>query len=98
MAVCSAPSPTPPRATTSTGCRITAGSCAYDGKKRSEADACPSHALYWDLLDRNRVKLEGNPRVAQICRCWDRMKDAARVATLARARDLLERLDRGERV
>jgi deoxyribodipyrimidine photolyase-related protein len=74
------------------------GQCSYDVKKRSEDDACPFNALYWDFLDRNREKLEANPRVAQMYRAWERMKVENREATLERARDLLERLDRGERI
>ncbi|WP_424932487.1 cryptochrome/photolyase family protein [Amaricoccus macauensis] len=74
------------------------GTCAYDVKKRSEENACPFNSLYWDFLDRNREKLEGNPRMAQMYRTWDRMKDESREATRGRAAQLMQKLEQGERV
>lgn len=72
--------------------------CSYDVKLRSEDGACPFNALYWDFLVRNREKLGQNPRMGQMYRTWERMTDGSRKATLARAKDLLDRLDRGERL
>ncbi|MEM8570606.1 MAG: cryptochrome/photolyase family protein [Pseudomonadota bacterium] len=74
------------------------GRCSYSVKKRSEKDACPFNALYWDFLDRNREKLGGNPRMAQMYRTWERMSNENREATLVRAKDILNILERKERL
>lgn len=39
------------------------GSCRYDPKKSVGTDACPFNTLYWDFIDRNREKLQRNPRM-----------------------------------
>jgi deoxyribodipyrimidine photolyase-related protein len=65
-------------------------------KARESENACPFNALYWDFLVRNRERLSGNPRMAQMYRTWDRMAEDKRDATRARAADLLARLDAGE--
>ena len=48
-------------------------SCRYDVKQRTGPNACPFNALYWDFLDRNRVKLAKNPRLGQIYATWGKM-------------------------
>ncbi|MEM9571633.1 MAG: cryptochrome/photolyase family protein [Pseudomonadota bacterium] len=48
-------------------------SCRFNVKQKTGADACPFNPLYWDFLYRNREKLQGNPRMAQMYRTWDRM-------------------------
>ena len=50
--------------------------CRFDVKQRTGADACPFNALYWDFLDRNRDKLEANPRMAQMYRTYDRFSES----------------------
>jgi deoxyribodipyrimidine photolyase-related protein len=70
--------------------------CRYDVKDREGENACPFNALYWDFLARNRDRLEGNPRMGQMYRTWDRMAEARRAGTRARAAGLLARLDAGE--
>ena len=47
--------------------------CRYDVRKKTGADACPFNYLYWDFLLRHRERFEGNPRMAQAYRTWDRM-------------------------
>jgi deoxyribodipyrimidine photolyase-related protein len=46
--------------------------CEYDPKKRTGPGACPFNSLYWDFIDRNRSKLERNPRMGMMYRVWDR--------------------------
>jgi deoxyribodipyrimidine photolyase-related protein len=72
--------------------------CRYDVKDREGVRACPFNALYWDFLARHRDRFEGNPRIAQMYRTWDRMAPARRAATQARAVAILESLDAGERL
>ncbi|MBC8162437.1 MAG: cryptochrome/photolyase family protein [Roseiflexaceae bacterium] len=38
------------------------GSCRYNPKQRSGADACPFNFLYWNFLIANEPKLRANPR------------------------------------
>ena len=52
--------------------------CHYDVRKKTGEGACPFNALYWDFLDRNREKLDGNRRLAMPYRSWDRMSEERR--------------------
>ncbi len=46
--------------------------CKYDVKLRTGPKACPFNALYWDFISRNRSKIGGNPRMAQMVRTYDK--------------------------
>ncbi|WP_328803157.1 cryptochrome/photolyase family protein [Oceanomicrobium pacificus] len=72
--------------------------CTYAVGQRAGDGACPFNALYWYFLDRQRDRMEGNPRMAMIYRTWDRMAEKDRADALASARDILDRLDRGDPV
>ncbi|MEO1014535.1 MAG: cryptochrome/photolyase family protein [Pseudomonadota bacterium] len=72
--------------------------CAYSPKRKTEPDACPFNALYWDFLIRNESKLKGNPRVSRAYHTWRRMADQVRAAYLQRANELRSRLRAGERI
>ena len=72
--------------------------CAYSVKVKRGKGACPFNPLYWDFMHRNRDRLAGNPRMAQMYRTWDRMKDDTKRETLDSAAEILRRLDAGERV
>lgn len=72
--------------------------CRYNVAHRTEADACPFNALYWDFLHRNRGKIGKNQRLSMPYRNWDRMAEDKREALLAKAADVLSRLDAGERL
>ncbi|NCT41735.1 MAG: cryptochrome/photolyase family protein [Alphaproteobacteria bacterium] len=37
--------------------------CSYAVTKKNGKDACPFNYLYWDFMQRNQDKLEGNPRL-----------------------------------
>lgn len=47
--------------------------CPFDVKQKTGEGACPFNSLYWHFLDRNRDKLDGNPRLGPVYRAWDRM-------------------------
>lgn len=47
--------------------------CSYDPKKKTGENSCPFNSLYWAFMERNRNKLENNPRIGMIYRTWDRM-------------------------
>ena len=72
--------------------------CRYDVKQRTGPDACPFNLLYWHFLDRHRERFEGNPRMRQMYRNWDRMDEAHREAVVADAEAFLGRLEAGGRV
>jgi deoxyribodipyrimidine photolyase-related protein len=74
------------------------GGCSYDVKAKTGAGACPFNLLYWHFLDRHRPRFQGNPRMAQMYRTWDRMDPARRDAVLKGAAAFLDRLDAGEPV
>lgn len=70
--------------------------CDYRVKDKTGADACPFNVLYWHFLDRHRARFEGNPRMANMYRTWDRMDAQRRKDVLADADTVLARLDAGE--
>ncbi len=72
--------------------------CAYRVKDKTGPKACPFNLLYWDFLIRHRARFEGNPRMAQMYRTWDRMDDSRRATVLQDAAAFLGRMDRGARV
>jgi len=47
--------------------------CSYKVSKKNGAEACPFNYLYWDFLERNRVKLSGNHRIGMMYKTFDRM-------------------------
>ncbi|MBM1219723.1 cryptochrome/photolyase family protein [Ponticoccus sp. SC2-23] len=74
------------------------GDCRYKVRDKTGPDACPFNLLYWHFLDRHRDRFEGNPRLGNIYRTWDRMDEAKRETVLSEARAFLDRLDEGAAV
>jgi deoxyribodipyrimidine photolyase-related protein len=74
------------------------GGCRYAVTEREGARACPFNLLYWHFLDRHRARFEGNPRMAQMYRTWDRIDPDRRQATLRDAADFLARMEAGAAV
>jgi deoxyribodipyrimidine photolyase-related protein len=62
--------------------------CAYDKKKRTEDDACPFNALYWDFFARNEATLARNHRLGMMYKQLSRMPEAERKAIASKARKL----------
>ena len=69
------------------------GSCYYKKKEKIGAKACPFNSLYWHFYDRNRVKLEKNPRIGMAYRTWDKMDTTKKGAILQQAEWYLENID-----
>ncbi|AWH86505.1 cryptochrome/photolyase family protein [Flavobacterium album] len=67
--------------------------CQYNNNLRHGASSCPLNSLYWNFFDRNRTKLEGNPRIGMAYRIWDRMEPAEKEATLRQAAVYLAMID-----
>ncbi len=66
--------------------------CRYDPAKKNGPKACPFNYLYWDFLQRNRARLQGNPRLAMPYRTLDRLPDDRRQAIAEDARRFLGQL------
>lgn len=73
-------------------------SCSYKIKDKTGADACPFNLLYWHFLDRHRARFEGNPRMGQMYRVWDKMDADKRDTVLSDATNWLAKMDAGETV
>ncbi len=73
-------------------------SCHYRVSKKTGEDACPFNLLYWHFLDRHRDRFDGNPRMGNMYRTWDRMEEDHRKTVLREAENFLGRLSKGETV
>ena len=69
------------------------GTCYYKKKEKIGAKACPFNSLYWHFYDRNRAKLEKNPRIGMAYRIWDKMDSSKKEAILLQAEDYLENIN-----
>lgn len=67
--------------------------CHYDVRQKTGDGACPFNALYWDFLIRNRDKLDGNARLGQIYRNWERMDKDKQDDYLTSAKKFLKSLN-----
>ncbi len=68
-------------------------SCHYKKTKKTGEDACPFNALYWDFYERNRSKLEKNPRIGFVYPTLDKMNKNKKEELLKRADFILNNLD-----
>ena len=74
------------------------GRCAYSVRTKTGDGACPFNLLYWHFLDRHRERFEGNPRMRNTYRLWDRMDRSRRATVLREAEAWLARMEAGEPV
>ncbi|MDN3204166.1 cryptochrome/photolyase family protein [Algoriphagus sediminis] len=65
--------------------------CAYSPSKKTGEGACPFNSLYWHFYDRNREKLEKNPRIGMAYRTLDKMKNTDEI--LAQAEEYLKEIE-----
>ena len=72
--------------------------CSYKVKDKTGPDACPFNLLYWHFLDRHRVRFNGNPRMGNMYRVWDRMSEDKRETVLKDAAAFLGKMDAGETI
>jgi deoxyribodipyrimidine photolyase-related protein len=70
------------------------GSCRFDPRQRTGADACPFTTLYWDFLDRHREVLAPNARMARQYSTLDRLSDKDALRT--RAAEVIEAISLGD--
>ena len=68
-------------------------SCKFKVAEKVGKDACPFNALYWHFLSRNRDKFQGNPRMAQMYRTWDRMNKDHKNNVIKSADEFLNKLN-----
>ncbi|WP_425636822.1 cryptochrome/photolyase family protein [Algoriphagus yeomjeoni] len=65
--------------------------CAYSHTKKVGEGACPFNSLYWHFYDRNREKLENNPRIGMAYRTLDKLKNKEEL--MNQAEEYLKNLD-----
>jgi deoxyribodipyrimidine photolyase-related protein len=59
--------------------------CPYDRTKRYGENACPFNSLYWHFYDRNRDKLEKNPRIGMVYNLWQKTDPDEKVKIIRQA-------------
>lgn len=72
--------------------------CRYKVSLKHGPSACPFNYLYWDFLQRNRSRLQGNPRLNMVYRTLDRMSDEKSQDIAQDSKRFLDALDAGEPV
>jgi deoxyribodipyrimidine photolyase-related protein len=66
----------------------------YNVKDIAGPKSCPFNSLYWDFLQRNRSKLEKNPRLAFIYKTWDNFDLVKKESILSRASYILQNMNK----
>lgn len=65
--------------------------CAYSHREKVGEKACPFNSLYWHFYERNREKLEKNPRIGMAYRTLDKLKNKQEI--LDQAEKYLNEID-----
>ncbi|MBY5951794.1 cryptochrome/photolyase family protein [Algoriphagus marincola] len=65
--------------------------CAYNHKEKVGDKACPFNSLYWHFYERNREKLEKNPRIGMAYRTLDKLKNKKEI--LEQAEKFLDEIE-----
>lgn len=66
--------------------------CRYKVKLKAGVDACPFNYLYWDFVARHARRLNGNPRMAQMVRTWEKFSEARKAEVRADSNRFLDSL------
>ncbi|MBA2175471.1 cryptochrome/photolyase family protein [Halobacillus locisalis] len=69
--------------------------CPFHPKHKTEEDACPFNALYWDFLDRHEDRLGDNPRMKLIYSQWSKKDQDDKQAIKKKASSLKQQLTKG---
>jgi deoxyribodipyrimidine photolyase-related protein len=69
------------------------GTCFYKHNQKTGENACPFNSLYWHFYERNRDKLERNPRIGFVYPSLDKMNRTAKTELMDRAEYILQNLD-----
>jgi deoxyribodipyrimidine photolyase-related protein len=69
------------------------GSCFYNQKQKYGIKACPYNSLYWNFFQKQRSKLEKNPRIGMVYRLWDKIESEEKNRILKQAELYLENLN-----
>ncbi|CAI8357005.1 MAG: (6-4) photolyase [Opitutia bacterium UBA7350] len=72
--------------------------CSYSVSTKAGPKACPFNYLYWNFLQRNRLRLKGNQRLAMTYRTLDKMTPERQTEIETDAARFLGDLDKGELV
>lgn len=67
--------------------------CLYNYKEKTGVNACPFNSLYWNFYDRNRNRLERNPRIGMMYKIWDKMSPEVKAEYLSQAEKILSNVD-----
>jgi len=67
--------------------------CHYSKTKKHGDKACPFNSLYWHFYERNRDKLENNPRIGFVYPTLNKMKPENREQLMAQAEAYLDGLE-----
>lgn len=68
--------------------------CKYKVSKKTEEDACPFNALYWNFLDDKKVHFQNNQRMSMMLRNLEKMDTELLMAYKERANDIIHNPDR----
>lgn len=68
-------------------------SCSYSHSKKVGNNSCPFNSLYWHFYERNRDKLEKNPRIGFVYPTLNKMKAENKAKIMQRANFLLNNLE-----
>ena len=72
--------------------------CSNKVKDKTGADACPFNMMNRHFRDRQRERSNGNPRMGNMYRVWDRMSEDKRETVLKDAAAFLGKMDAGETI
>ena len=67
--------------------------CHYNVKHKTEEDACPFNALYWNFLDDKKQYFQRNNRMSMMMRLLDKMDGEKLAALKTRAYDIIANPD-----